>query len=208
MWRVRLDKRAMMYLRIPLSGWGCWLADRLPVFPVTSPPKSAVTPANDKSTKFIASAARSAELCAAHLRAKHLGTQQGQTNRNSGQRAGSRSCTRTLSWRGVEGHTVGGLRGPARKPRYGTHCRRPSGSCPKKPLDCFYQGTTASGYRTPPPRNIPFHPLRPGPKCRGRKASILRFRLAGKRQVILTAQGIGVREHDIQVAINVGGGPR
>jgi len=37
---------------------------------------------------------RSAELCSAHLRAKHLGKLQGLRNRNSGQRAASRCGTR------------------------------------------------------------------------------------------------------------------
>ena len=63
------------------SRWGCWLADRLPVFPVTSPLKSAETPANDKFHRhFHFGVGRSAEFCLAHLRAKHFGIFLGQVN--------------------------------------------------------------------------------------------------------------------------------
>jgi hypothetical protein len=93
----------------------------------------------ESSTHFglVCAAARSAELCAAHLRAKHLGLQQGQYTRNSGQRAGSRSCTRRVS--------------------------------------------------------ASFYSIRPGPNRRVlRDNDILRVCLTGGRQVILTAEGIGV----------------
>ena len=50
--------------------------------------------ANGNPPSFIAESGRSAEFCLAHLRAKHFGKFQGQTSRNSGQRASSRSRTR------------------------------------------------------------------------------------------------------------------
>ena len=53
--------------------------------------------ANGNPPSFIAESGRSAEFCPAHLRAKHFGKQQGHNTRNSGQRAGGRSCTRRVS---------------------------------------------------------------------------------------------------------------
>jgi len=97
---------------------------------------SQVLPANENPPQY-ADAERSAELCSAHLRAKHLGSQCCHQSRNSGQRAGSRSCTRRL--------------------------------------------------------RAPFYPLRPGPMQRLNRPDKLRLvRGSCKRQVLLTAWGIGV----------------
>lgn len=67
-----------------------------PPTPDTTPIISLVGGDTEILSKSAIVAGRSAELCLAHLRAKHLGSSYSQRNRNSGQRAASGCSTRRI----------------------------------------------------------------------------------------------------------------
>jgi hypothetical protein len=149
----------MMGLRnfVGVAGW----LKASPLTPSTTPIISQVGGEFETLSQFGIAARRSAELCLHHLTRKTPRAYQGQQNRNSGQRASSRSCARTSLLVG---------------------CQEAETTCMGR-SDCF-----AGRLRLP---NCPFQPIRPGLNAEP-SGYELRFCVAGKLQVMLTAKGIGV----------------
>jgi hypothetical protein len=130
-------------------------------------------------------AARSAELCVpGGFRAKHFGSISGQQGRNSGQRAASRCSTRLERVGGVPMGSGTSEEMPSDRPsRVAVSSFRARRSVPDNPHG-----------RLPLPARLilfeRFQPIRPGPNAEP-SGYELRPWVAGKRQVILTAKGIG-----------------
>jgi len=123
-------------------------------------------------------AGRSAEFCPAHFTGQTLRKQDSQQNRNSGQRASNRSCTRT-SLRGASWTDTNASCRAVENPKDNGNCNPPSRDA-------------SSEYPISSPRKVSFQPIRPGLNAEP-SGYVLRFCLAERAQRRLTAKGIGVR---------------
>lgn len=147
------------------------------VLPVTVPGRSSKRIWRNDNPPQFAIAGRSAELCLHRgTRAKHFGMQQGQQNRNSGQRAASRCGTRN---RFVAQQEL--FANTRRLPKKAGNMESVS-SGGRAALAGLVGGSSPSRIA---PRFKPFQPIRPGPNRRSLRANgLLRFFLAGMRQEV------------------------